>query len=93
MLSKRIMKEDIFSIVSTSFIPYGIECDQYSIVATILEYEKIQNSITNEGLHHMKVECNDLVFEICINEKDLEGQPAIGRRFKGTVWMQGSVCL
>ena len=41
----------------------------------------------------MKVECNDLIFEICINEKDLEGEPAIGRRFKGTVWMQGSVCL
>lgn len=93
LLSKRIMKEDIFSIVSTSFIPYGIECDQYSIVATILEYERIQNSITNEGLHRMKVECNDLIFEICINEKDLEGEPAIGRRFKGTVWMQGSVCL
>jgi hypothetical protein len=41
----------------------------------------------------MKIECNDIFFDVCINEKDLMGQPAIGRRFKGNVWMQGTVCL
>ena len=27
------------------------------------------------------------------NEKDLLGEPAIGRRFRGNVWMQGNLCL
>ena len=39
----------------------------------------------------MTVESNDLTFDVCINRKDLLGEPEVGRRFKGTVWMQGSV--
>ena len=39
----------------------------------------------------LKVRCMDAVFRVCINEKDLLGVPAIGRRFKGNVWMQGEV--
>ena len=31
--------------------------------------------------------------DVCINEKDLLGEPAIGRRFRGNVWMQGNLCL
>jgi len=30
-----------------------------------------------------------LNFQVCINEADLVGIPTPGRRFKGTVWMQG----
>jgi hypothetical protein len=41
----------------------------------------------------MKIECNDIQFDVCINEKDLMGQPEIGRRFKGNIWMQGNICL
>jgi hypothetical protein len=37
----------------------------------------------------MTVDTNDLVYDVCINEKDLLGEPEIGRRFKGTIWMQG----
>jgi hypothetical protein len=32
-------------------------------------------------------------FDLTINEKDLLGEPEVGRRFKGNVWMQGTVCL
>lgn len=93
LLSKRIMTEDVFSIVSSCFMPYGIESDQYSIVAEILELEEFTNSLTNETIYTMKVECNDLVFDITINKEDLLGEPAVGRRFKGNIWMQGTVCL
>ena len=92
-LSKRIMKEDVFSIVSSSFMPYGIECDQYSIVAEILELEELTNLLTNEKIYSMKVECNDIIFNVTINKEDLLGEPAVGRRFKGIIWMQGTVCL
>jgi len=93
MLSKRITKEDVFSIVSSSFMPYGIESDQYSILGEIIELEEITNSLSNEKIYSMKIECNDIIFSVAINEKDLLGEPAVGRRFKGSIWMQGTVCL
>ena len=93
MLSKRITKEDVFSIVSSSFMPYGIESDQYSVLGEILELEDITNSLTNEKIYSMKIDCNDIIFSVAINQKDLLGEPAVGRRFKGSVWMQGTVCL
>ena len=37
----------------------------------------------------MNLECNDMGFDICINAKDLLGEPEIGRRFKGSIWLQG----
>lgn len=93
MISKRIMNEDIFSIVNSTFMPYGIESDQYSILGTIKDVSRVVNKYTEEQLYCMNIECNDLIFDVCINEKDLIGEPAIGRRFKGNIWMQGSVCL
>lgn len=92
-ISKRIRKEDVFSIVSTSFMPYGIESDQYSILGEIKDFEEVTNPVTEEKLYSMEVECNDIVFRLVINQSDLLGEPAVGRRFKGSIWMQGTVNL
>ena len=75
LITKRIEKEDVLSIVGCMF------------------YTRLINKYTNETIYAMNIECNDIVFDICINEKDLLGEPAIGRRFKGNIWMQGSLCL
>lgn len=91
MLARRIAKEDVLSIVDTSFMPYGMECDQYQIIGTILFYTKVFNSYTRETLYQMTVECNGMTFDICINKKDLLGDPEVGRRFKGSVWLQGKI--
>lgn len=93
LLSKRIMKEDILSIVSTSMVPFGIENDLYNIIAEITDVETTTNSLTNENIYLLYLKCKDLSFAICINEKDLIGEPAVGRRFKGSIWMQGTVNL
>lgn len=93
ILSQRVMKEDILSIVRTTFMPYGIESDQYSVLGEILDFVKLENSQTHEKMYGLKLLCNDIIFHICINEKDLLGEPAVGRRFKGSVWLQGSLCL
>ncbi|WP_455721428.1 DUF3881 family protein [Agathobacter sp.] len=93
LLSKRMLKEDILSIVTTYFMPYGIESDQYSVLGNILEVAEEKNIITNEILYCIKVSCNDIIFDVCINKKDLIGEPLVGRRFKGNIWMQGSICL
>lgn len=93
MLSKRVMNEDILTIVSSCFMPYGIESDQYSVLAEIVDLLEIENSLTSDIIYYMKLKCNDMVFDVCINKKDLMGEPEIGRRFKGNIWMQGTVCL
>lgn len=91
MVSKRIAKEDVYSIVDTSFIPYGSESDNYTVLGTITDVRSLENRLTKEELYVLSVECNNLCFEICIRKADLFGEPAIGRRFRGTIWMQGNV--
>ena len=36
-ISRKIQKEDVFSLVDTYFMPYGVECDQYSVMGEILD--------------------------------------------------------
>jgi hypothetical protein len=93
LISRRVMQEDVLSIVSTSFMPFGVESDQYAVIGEIVDLSRQENQLSKEIIYNMKIECNDIFFDVCINEKDLMGQPAIGRRFKGNVWMQGTVCL
>ena len=88
-VSRRIMKEDILSIVESSIIPYGVESDQYTIIGEILNCYLITNEISNENVWIMTLLCNDLKFDICINAKHLLGEPEVGRRFRGRIWMQG----
>lgn len=91
VISKKIQKEDVFTLVDTYFMPYGVECDHYSILGEILDCNKVTNKMTSEEIYQMTISCNDLVFNICINEKDLYGEPLAGRRFKGSIWMQGYI--
>lgn len=88
--SRRALNEDIYTIVDTCFMPSGIECDQYSVVGEIVGIEQKKNRITGEELYDLLIDCNDLNFRVGINKMDLVGDPQIGRRFKGRIWMQGT---
>lgn len=88
-ISKNVSKTDVYTLVDTFFMPYAMECDQYSILGEILECKQIENTYTHELVYQMTLECNDMIFDVCINAEDLEGEPAKNRRFKGTIWMQG----
>lgn len=90
-ISKKILKEDVFSLVDTYCMPYGVECDQYSILGEITACEVVKNSLTGEEIYRMTVYCNELSFDLCINKEDLYGEPKIGRRFKGIIWLQGFI--
>lgn len=91
MLHKKMMENDILTIVDTYFIPYGMECDRYNVLGEITEVTKTQNLGTKEVVYQMSILCNDLEFDVCINEKDLLGEPQVGRRFKGVIWAQGNL--
>lgn len=90
-LSQRIMKEDVFTIVDSTFMPCGVECDQYSVVGEILELQVEENIYTGEKIYVMVLECNSLIITTAINKAHLMGEPAVGRRFKGQIWLQGNV--
>ena len=89
-ISRRVAKEDIYSVIDSSFMPCGIECDQYAIIGDILYIDKRKNRFTGEEVYDMKIECNDMIFHVAINSQDLIGEPEVGRRFKGQIWMIGS---
>ena len=91
MISRRILTEDVFSIVDTFFMPFGMECDYYQLMGEILSVNKVRNYRTKEYLYQMRILCNDLEIDVCINEADLMGDPDVGRRFKGNLWLQGFI--
>ena len=72
-------------------MPYGVECDLYSILGEIEDFELVENSLTGEEVYVITLNCNELLFDIAINKQDILGEPKIGRRFKGSVWLQGKI--
>ena len=90
-VSRRLANEDVFSIVDTYFMPYGIECDLYSIMGEILAVRKRKNSLTGVEVYQMKLNVNELQFDICVPADCVMGEPEIGRRYKGTIWLQGYI--
>lgn len=91
MISRRIVDEDILSIVDTFFMPFGMECDRYHVLGEITDLMESENVLTGDKLYQITIQCNDMEFDVCINQKDLMGEPQIGRRFKGVVWLQGKI--
>ncbi len=90
-LSNRIRTEDIFTIVDSCFMPYGLECDLYTIIADILNVRKCVNTKTGEEIYLLTLNYNGIHIETAVNKKDLIGEPLVGRRFKGVIWLQGRV--
>ena len=88
-ISKRMQEEDVLSIVESSIMPYGIESDQYAVIGEILNIKSIENCLTKEESYILTIDAKDIVFDVCILKSDLLGEPEIGRRFKGNIWMQG----
>lgn len=88
-VSRRLVYEDVFSIVDTYFMPYGVECDMYSIMGEILAVRRRINTVTGTELYQMKLNVNELQFDVCVPAAETMGEPEIGRRFKGTIWLQG----
>ena len=91
MISRRIEEEDVFSIVTTHFMPCGVECDHYNVMGEILNVDLRENNKTHKKIYVMTIESNGIILDVCINQQDLLGEPAPGRRFRGIIWLQGVV--
>jgi len=91
VISKKIQSEDVFSLVDTYFMPYGVECDQYSVMGEITDCRLTTNDLTGEQIYILTILCNELTIDVSINIIDLFGEPKVGRRFKGAIWLQGYI--
>ena len=87
----KALREDILSVVDTTMIPYGIDCEAYDIVGIIEDYSVIKNRVSGEEVVRMTLQCNEYHIDVYINSLDLNGEPEIGRRFRGVVWLQGYI--
>ena len=90
-IGRRIKNEDLFSVVDTSFIPHGIDSELYRILGIILSCEEHVNALTEQIVYVMDIFCNGLAFSLCINKECLLGEPAVGRRIRAVVWLQGEM--
>lgn len=91
VLIGKVQTEDMYTLVDNYFMPTGVECDLYSILGEIVSCRLTKNPYTLEKVYVMTIDCNRMHFSLCINEKDLYGEPQVGRRFRGIVWMQGEI--
>ena len=87
----QIQVDDVFTLVESYFMPYGAECELYSVMGDITGCETLTNRLTGEEICVLQIESNGLPVAIAINREDLVGEPGIGRRFKGVVWLQGHI--
>ena len=92
-IGRYITTSDVYSMVDSYIMPQGVESDHYSVLGTITGFSNPVNELSREELVLMDVSCNDVSLRILVNQKDLLGEPATGRRFKGDVWLQGNVLL
>lgn len=92
-ISRKLKETDVYTIVDTYFMPYGIECDQYSVLGEITALKEVKNTFTREELYLMTLCCNGVSIDLCINKNDLFGEPEVGRRFKGNLWLQGELAF
>ena len=88
-ISRKIKKSDVYTIVDTYFMPNGVECDMYSVLAEIVSLKEVVNTVSGEHVYQMLLMCNGVPIDVCINKADLFGEPEVGRRFKGSIWLQG----
>jgi|GEM_PF-6484090 len=82
---------DDFSLVRSGMKSIGIEPCKYFVIGEIKNVYHKKNKISTENIYCLSVIAYNNEFNIIINEKDLEGEPKPGRRFVGTVFMQGVI--
>lgn len=91
VINERVKKEDILSIVESSLVPLGSESDLYIMIGMIKDVRLEKNSYTGEEVYILLIEMNTILVNVAINKKDLYGEPKVGRRFRGNVWLLGKV--
>ena len=87
----RLNDHDIYTLVKSFFMPYGIETERYYFLGTILACRLAINEYTGEKFYNMLVDTNDMELSLAINEADLLGIPEPGLRIRCHAWLMGEI--
>ena len=68
-----------------------ILCQLVLNVGEILNIDTIENLLTGKKLYVLTVETNELQFDVCVPVEKVIGEPAVGRRLKAQIWLQGHI--
>ena len=92
-VSRRIEKNDIYSVIETFILPGGVECDQYTVMGYISSVSENTNPLTGEKINILEVVSNQIPMRLAISSEELLGTPKVGCRFKADIWLQGRAIL
>jgi len=90
-LMRRLESTDVFTVVDTFFMPYGMESDRYYLLGKILSCQLLTNEYSGEKFYRMLIEANDMTLALSINAADLLGVPEVGCRIKCRAWLTGEM--
>lgn len=90
-IDKRVKKNGIYGVISTTLMPRGVEEDMYYCIGQIEEISSSKIPLTEQIVYHFLLSCCGIRFCVSINKDTLIGEPEVGRRFKGIVWMQSRI--
>ncbi|MCI8632175.1 MAG: DUF3881 family protein [Lachnospiraceae bacterium] len=88
-IEERLQKEDVYSIFDGFMYPAERADNHFFLLGDILRVEKLMNSYTEEWVYYLELEVLGQVVRVCINPRDLLGDPQPGRRFLGQVYFYG----
>ena len=68
-------------------------CDDAAFMRMMIKDILVKNGYNKEIVYNLLIEANGLMINVGINEADLQGDPKVGRRFRGEIWLQGVVTI
>lgn len=83
--------DDIYTMIDTFFLPEGFESDTYQILGDITAARQVINDLTQERVWILDISVCGTIITVAVNASDLRGEPAIDRRFRGNIWLQGVI--
>ena len=90
-IRERLRSEDVYTILDGFFLQHG-GSNAYTMLGEILYVDKMMNPETEEWVYRLQVKILGATLGVYINPRDLVGVPAVGRRFRGEVLLQGMIC-
>ncbi len=93
MIKELLKTEDVLSVLEVYFFPIQDFDTMYSTLGIILEVDKARIRDSEGFLYKLKIKTMGLLIDVFINEKVLLGEPSVGMRFKGNIWLQGKIAF
>ncbi|MQN02008.1 MAG: DUF3881 family protein [bacterium LCO1.1] len=92
-IENRVKNKGVYGVVQDTFMPKSVEEDVYFVIGTIEDFRKTSIDFNGQLVYQLDLNCCGFDFVVAINSRDLFGEPKVGRRFKGKVWMQSKILM